>query len=99
MSMLFAAAGTFVAILGLVFGAYWMLVVVPEDREQSTLRKRLKSEDPAKARLVLLKEEVTFSRIGAFNTVLIGLSKLSDPLHRIIEQSGVPLNVGSFVLL
>ena len=98
MLMLFTAI-TFVVSLGLVIGAYWMLVVVPENREQSTLRKRLKSEDPAAARLKLVKETVALSGIAAFNSVLTQLGGLSGPLSRLLEQSGLSLNVGSFVLL
>ena len=37
---------TFVAVVAIVFGAYWFVVGQPETTEQEKLRRRLKAEDP-----------------------------------------------------
>jgi tight adherence protein B len=94
---------TFVGVAGVIFGAYWFLVGEPEAREQRSLRRRLKSEDAKRVRsaasVQLLKQEQALSNIGAFNTALNAIGGLSDPLQNFIGNSGLPLTVGSFLLL
>jgi len=89
----------FVAVFGIVAGLYWVLVVLPESRTQSELRRRLKSEDPKIAELRLLKKEQAFSSIAGLNAVLARLDGLSKPLKELLDQAGLTLTVGTFVLL
>src|SRR3954452_14421725 len=97
------AAITFVVVLGVIFGAYWFTVGDPEAREQQKLRRRLKSERPgstrAAATIQLLKQETTLSSISVLNALLNSVSGLSVPLHGFILSSGLPLTVGTFILL
>jgi len=91
--------GIFVVVLALVFGGYWMLVVVPEQRGQSRIRRRLKWEDPGQTGVKLLKKRERLSDINAFDEMLKQLDGISGPLKDLIGQSNVGLTVGSFVLL
>src|SRR3954454_20815123 len=97
------AAITFVGVLSVIFGAYWFTIGEPEAREQQKLRRRLKSESPQRARsaasVQLLKQETAFSNISALNALLNSIGGLSVPLQNFVSNSGLPLTVGSFLLL
>jgi tight adherence protein B len=94
------ALATFVGIAGLILGAYWLFVVWPETRDQSRLRRRLKSEDPIRTqvRVGVLKAQTALSHIGALNWLLSRFTGLSVPMQRAVEEAGLPLTVGTFVL-
>jgi len=94
---------TFLGVAGVIFGAYWFIIAEPEEREQRTLRRRLKSEDPrlakAPASVQLLRQETALSGIAPINAVLESVGGLTDPLSRFIGNSGLPLTVASFLML
>src|SRR5262245_28657367 len=92
---------TFPFVILLVVGGYWLFIVLPERREQPALRRRLKSEDPmrARARLKLVKDVDGRREIPTPNHLLHRIGALSGPLKEKIDQSGLKLNVGSFILL
>jgi tight adherence protein B len=91
--------GIFVAVFALIAGAYWGFVVVPERRGALATRRRLKWDEPTATMGVhLVKKEQVLSNIEALNDLLKRWS-VSSPLKERIDQSGVGLNVGSFVLL
>jgi len=96
--MLLIAGVTFVAVLAIILGAYWVVVVNPETRERGDLRRRLKVESLAKGRVQLLKDPEVMSGIGFLNTVLYRLGGLTA-LKDLLDQSGLPLTVGTFLLL
>lgn len=93
---------TFVGVLALIFGAYWFVVGEPEAREQESLRRRLKAEDPARTRAAanvqLLKQEVALSDIDVLNTLLGMFGAAMDPIRAFVGNSGLRLTVGSFIL-
>jgi len=93
--------GIFVGVFALVVGAYWAVIVVPERRGQVSVRRRLKWDIPMTGSLEgrLLKKPQVLSRIQSLNFVLGRLEGFSGPLKELIEQAGVGLTVGSFVLL
>lgn len=97
-----AAVITFVTVLGVVFGAYWLVVGQPEAREQQSLKRRLKSEDPERVRvrtnLQLLKQEQTLSEIDVLNALLAGAGAIIDPITAFVNNSGLPVTVGTFLL-
>jgi tight adherence protein B len=97
------AAITFVGVLSVIFGAYWFTVGEPEAREQQKIRRRLKSEGPQRTRAAasvqLLKQEAALSNISVLNALLYSIRGLSVPLQNFITKSGLPLTVGSFLLL
>jgi len=91
--------GVFVGVFALVMGAYWLLILVPEQRGQSVVRRRLRWEEPVQAGLQLLKKQQVLSDIRVLNKLLKNSRSVSEPLQELVEQSAVRLTVGSFVLL
>src|SRR5215471_6112875 len=94
---------TFVGIVALICGSYWLLVLQPEAHEQGQLRKRLKGVEPGRARRAtpaapLLKAPELLSSIPLFNS-LLNWHGITAPLKAAIDRSGVPLTVGRFTLL
>ena len=95
---------TFVAVLAIVFGAYWFVVGQPETTEQEKLRRRLKAEDPLRlqkqqVRVGLLKEQQSLSTIHVFDTVLSQTGALTHGVRTLIDASGLNLTVASFLML
>jgi tight adherence protein B len=91
---------TFVLILGIVYGTYWVLLVRPEQREQAALRKRLRGSKTAVEASVgdLERPEQRLSNLKGLEAVLTRAAGLSGPLERLITQSGVKVSVGTLVL-
>jgi len=92
---------TFVGIVTLILAAYWLVVVVPERREQTSLKRRLKGGEPTVARQgpSLLKEPDQLSGIPIFNELLARSGYLTAHLHTTLDQSGLRLNLGQFLLI
>jgi len=93
------AVGTFVLVLGIVYGLYWVVVERDEAEEQSALRKRLKR--PAQKSVVsaaLLRERERLSDMGAFDTLLARMSAITDPMQRTVAQAGLKVTVGTILL-
>jgi tight adherence protein B len=92
---------TFVAVLSVIFGAYWFTVGEPEAREQQQLRRRLKADarQSTHASIQLLRQEAALSNIGALNAALEAMGRLVEPIQAFVGNSGLPLTVGSFLLL
>jgi tight adherence protein B len=96
--MTFAIA-TFAIALGVIFGAYWLLVVRPEDADRSTAVGRLhgfKSE--VRSTSIVLAEE-RLSMIPFLDRLLHRQADFAGPIHRLIEEAGLNLTVGAFVLM
>lgn len=93
---------TFVGVLALILGAYWFAVGEAESREQESLRRRLKAEDPARSRATanvqLLKQEVALSEIDILNALLEMFGAGMDPIRAFVGNSGLRLTVGTFML-
>jgi tight adherence protein B len=89
----------FIVVFAIVAGAYWLLVVLPESRTQSGLRRRLRADVQKQTETQLLKKEAVLSSIDVFNTGLARLDGLSKPLKQLLDQAGLTLTVGTFVLL
>ena len=96
------AAITFVAVTALIFGTYWFAIGEPETREQRSLKRRLKAEDPERSRasatVKLLKQEEALSGIDLFNVILRGSGVAIDPLKAFVANSGLQMTVGTFLL-
>jgi tight adherence protein B len=94
------AAGTFAIVIAVIVGIYWAVLVRPEDRAQSDLRKRLKGSRQAIAmRLELVKQVEHLSHVPILNGVLTRVSGTVGPLQRTISESGVNLTLGLFLLI
>jgi tight adherence protein B len=91
---------TFVLIVGIVYGLYWVFVERAEAQEHDALHKRLKRT--SKARLAggaLLKQQQKLSDLGVLDSLLGSAGRLVDPVQRAIVQAGVrKINVGSVFL-
>jgi tight adherence protein B len=94
-------AASFFGVLTIVLGAYWVLVVIPERRGQGAVRRRLRWDVPdvASAGVQLLKKQQVLSTIDSLNVMLKKAEGVSGPLKTLIEQAGVGLTVGSFLLI
>lgn len=93
---------SFVGVLVLILSAYWAFVVMPEQRGQGAVRRRLKweSNDPSDGGAVqLLKKQQVLSTIGSLNDILKRSEGVSRPLTELIEQAGINLTVGTFMLI
>ena len=98
MTIVFA---TFIAILGLVLGAYWLFVERVDQSDEAALKKRLTPQESAKdvpKAFKLLKPVEHLSNMPQFNTVLGQLGKITAPLQRDLMQAGMTTTVGTIVL-
>ena len=91
---------TFVAILGIVLGAYYAFIVRPESDDRSKLLSRLgkaKVTGASKA-TQLERPEDRLSTVKALEAVLSRAETFSGPLERLVTQSGLKLTVGTLVM-
>jgi tight adherence protein B len=92
--------GTFVTVLAVVLGAYWVLILRPENRSKATVRRRLRSSGGTvnKTKLTLLREAERLSSVPVLNSILGGANRLTRPLLQLLEQADVKMTVGAFFL-
>jgi tight adherence protein B len=89
----------FALVLLTVFGAYWALILRPEQARQTAVRARLTRPKTARAaRVAVIKEVERLSNLPALNNLLAHREDLVAPLRRLIQQSGVKTTVGVIVL-
>jgi tight adherence protein B len=90
------AAATFVGVLAIVLGAYYLLVA----REEEKVIERLKPATVKKSGLLrsVIKAEDRLSSVGAFQDAL-QRAPATDSLRLMVQQSGLSLNVGTLLLL
>jgi tight adherence protein B len=92
------ALATFGGVLAIVTGAYWLLVV----RHEEQFLERLNPRSAKTRKLVLgkvVKPEDQMSSVGAIQNALERSGRWGLSLRELVQQSGLNLNVGSFVLL
>jgi tight adherence protein B len=91
--------GTFVLVVGIVYGLYWLLVEREETEEHSALRKRLKR--PTTKGVVtaaLLKERDRLSDVNTLDRMLGGVGRVTAPMQRTIAQAGLNITVSTVLL-
>jgi tight adherence protein B len=92
-------AFTFVLVLAIVMGMYWVLVERPDARESAELRRRLgPTAQPAKFTHPLLKPEEKLSSVTQLDVALHRVGQVVAPLQRTIAQSGLKVTVGTVLL-
>ena len=93
-------AVSFVGVLALVLGAYWLFVVRPEGTAERALKRRLDPRGNVRRprRDSLLTRVVPLSTVPAVEKVLAQSSKLVVPLGHLIQQSGLRVSVGTLLL-
>ena len=90
----------FVAVVAVILGAYYTLVVRDEDREQRQLRKRVRAGGSRTAKhLGLIREAERLSRVGPVAALLARAQGVTQPVQTLIDQSAVKMTVGTFVLV
>ena len=89
----------FGAVLLVVFVPYWLLVERPEAAARQALRKRLRKAPAQQAGPAEVGRQATrLSNIPALDRLLANRESLVGPLHRMVEQSGLKVTVGTIVL-
>jgi tight adherence protein B len=92
------ASGVFALIFGIIVGAYWTFVVLPEEREERALKKRLKVRRISVAFESFVKVRQRLSAVGPLDAALRRSEGLAAPLVRLIDQSGLSINAGTVIL-
>src|SRR6476660_9720743 len=95
--MQIAVLAAFAVTFLIIFGAYWALVMRPEEAEGPAVRKRLKARKTALLGPIV-KTESRSSAVGPIENLLGRFGSLADPLRTLIEQSGLKITVGVLVL-
>jgi tight adherence protein B len=90
------ALGVFVVVCAIILGAYFLLVV----RDEQKLLGRLAAAggETKRRKLGVIKAEDRLSNVEAFDKMLRRSNKYVSPLKTFLEQSGVRLTVGTFLL-
>jgi tight adherence protein B len=94
-------AFTFIGVLALILGGYWLFVARVEEAEGAKLRARLKQSAGtvvAAKKAGLLKPLQRFSSVGSLNTALSRLARISQPIQRDITQAGLSITVSTILL-
>ena len=91
--------GVFVAVLGIVLGSYWLLIVRPEQEQSGAVRRRLRKGRTQIAKAEIGKAEERLSTVDLLDTALQRWSSLSAPLKQLLERAGLQMTVGVLVLL
>jgi tight adherence protein B len=101
--MLTPVIGTFILVVAIIWGVYWLVVLRPESAEQRALQKRLKTSARREAVLKgapgLLRPDAPLSEIAVLDRLLRQANRISNPVQRLIDQSGLSLTVGGLLLL
>ena len=90
---------TFGLTIAIVVGLYWTFVERPDVVREQKLQKRLEPRGGAFVQQVLVVPEKSFSALNWLDRVLIRLTRLVDPLHRLIERAALRITVGAVVLM
>ena len=92
---------TFFIVFGIIAALYYVVILKPEQDEQSSLRRRLKTKVGAVKGVVagLRREESQMSAIPVVNQILRGFSLITGPTQRLIDRSGMEFTVASLVLM
>lgn len=90
---------TFVVILGIVLGAYYVFIVRPETDERTKLLRRLKQPTSGSRKSGNLQTRIhRLSDVHALDVVLTRARGLSHPLDCLVTQSGLKLTVSTLLL-
>lgn len=88
---------TFAISLGLILGAYWLLIVRPESRARAAAVGRVGNHQANVVLQSIVNAPERLSSIPALDHFL-GRGTLSGALQRLLVESGLNVTVGTFVL-
>ena len=89
---------TFGIVLGIIFGGYWLLVVRPETVEGAAVRGRIGRTTQIAKTGALLKAPERLSDLRLLDYLLGRSGRVTAPLQRAIDQSGLKVTLGIIVL-
>lgn len=90
---------TFVIALLITFGSYWLLVLRPEQAGRSAAFGRLQRQDVSSVAPGVVLSPERLSSIPMLDALLSNRRGLSAPLERYIAESGLPMTVGTLIVL
>src|SRR5690349_477397 len=92
--------GTFVLVVSIVAGLYWVIIERPEAQQEGALRQRVRKgtvrSNVAKA---LAKDRERLSDMRFLDAALSRCGRLIDPFQLTITQSGLKVTVGVVILM
>ena len=90
---------TFVVILAIVLGAYFLFVVRPEQDERRKILRRAKVSSPGTPTVTQLERpKERLSGVDAVERMLSRAHGVSGPLEKLVTQSGLKITVGTLVM-
>lgn len=90
---------TFCAIVALILGSYWVLVLRPEQAEETTVRRRLRTGlRRTRAVVRVSSEDKRLSEIPFLDSALARTTRLSNAVQNLIDRAGLRMTVGAFLL-
>lgn len=91
---------TFVGVLAIFGGTYWLLVLRQESQAATQIRRRLKTSVRSTARkLGLARERQALSTVAPLNVLLGRADAVVAPLQRLFEQADTRWSIGRFLLM
>jgi len=90
------AFGVFALIVGLILGPYYLFVVKDEQRVLDRLKPKSAASRVLKG---VLKQEDKLSSVEPIDAALRRASAVTDPMQRALDQAGVRMNLGTFLLI
>jgi len=88
----------FVLVLAIIFGAYWIFILRPEQIAEQKVRARLKAQPSHVLRTSLLKARERLSGIGSLDSTLAKRGDALAPLSDLVSRSGLKTTVGTVIL-
>ena len=89
---------TFVIVLATVLGAYWALIVRPEQQDKGSALRRLTKYKRQAAASGVVRAPERLSQIRALEGLLERRAGLTTRVQALLTQSGVKMTVGTFVM-
>ena len=90
---------TFVIILAIILGAYFLFVVRPEQADRAKMLKRVKVAAPGAVSVGQLERpKDRLSAVGGVERLLSRAHGVSGPLDKLVTQSGLKITVGTLVM-
>jgi tight adherence protein B len=90
---------TFVIAMSVMFGTYWLMVLRPEAADRSAAVSRLRDYRVQHQTASLVIGEAKLSNIPLLDRLLRHRKSVAGPVERLLVESGLKMNVGTFVLM
>jgi len=92
-------AGTFIVVIAIIGGLYWMLVEHPQVQAETAVRQRVRKVALTNQfKKALMKDRERLSDVGFIDALLARCGELVHPLQLTIHQSGLKVTVGVVIL-